>query len=279
MKITKSKEIRYSFNEMSDEKLENLLKKKGGKKIKVILTIITIVVLPLWPAIPILTIVGYFVFFGVIKNTLEHRRFMRNYANANNLEFINFINKETLKGRLFSIGHSQLANNAITGKYIDNSIRIFNYSYTVGSGKNSRTSRFTVCEVEIEKTQFPHIFLKSDSMWRHSKKDAFGQDKDVRIKLNKEFEDKFELYATQDYEIEVLQIFTPELLKILTDQGSHFSIEFAENKIYFYDDLVIKKHSQLENLYSVVKKVLDSSGPLLHRLHDDFDAMHQSYRK
>jgi len=87
------------------------------------------------------------------------------------------------------------------------------------------------------------------------------------------------LYCTQDYETETLQIFTVDILDYLSKSGSNFSIEFSENKIYIYDDLIIRKQEELDQLYEVVKKILNSSQGLFDRLHDDFDSLHSVYNK
>ena len=116
-------------------------------------------------------------------------------------------------------------------------------------------------------------------MRRHFSKDYFGLDKDVEIKLDSQFNKSFNLYCTQDYEIETLQIFTSDILLILKDDAPDFSIEFSDNRIYFYDNKVMSKRKELDVLYGIVKEVLTSSGESISRLHDDFTAMHSFYKK
>ena len=227
---------------------------------------------------PFFSLVVAFGYFGYIDFKL-HNKFMKGFALKNNYKFLPYLNIKKMPARLFNIGNSRFASNGIIGEYKEFPIQIFNYTYAIGGGKNKQTFNFTVCEIEIEKTIFPHIFLKSDSMRRHATKDIFGQDKDVRIKLDGEIEDSFNLYCTQDYEIEVLQIFTRDLLQYLKDNGNTISIEFADNKIYLYDDKKIRKENDLKNLVAVAKKIIDNSGALLKRLHDDFESMHSAYNK
>ena len=45
---------------------------------------------------------------------------------------------------VFSHGHSKTARNVMTGTVADHSVRLFDYRYTTGSGKNSHTFRQTV---------------------------------------------------------------------------------------------------------------------------------------
>ncbi len=105
------------------------------------------------------------------------------------------------------------------------------------------------------------------------------KNKDAEINLEEQFRKKYRLYATAGYEIEVLQIFTGEMLEFLGQKGSNFSIEFAENRMYIYDDLFISKITELQAIFGLAEKILDLIGPLLDRLHDDFDALHPYYKK
>lgn len=221
----------------------------------------------------------YIIMIFGLREAIKHKSFMKQFALDNNLKFKDSINTNNLIGRLFNIGRLKNATSVVFGKHNDFPFQIFNYRYTVGSGKNSQTYKFTICEITIKDVLFPHIFLKSDSMRRYHVMDLFGLDKDTRIKLEGDLEKYFNLYCTQDYEIEVLQIFTIDFLNLLKEKGSHLSIEFSEDKIYIYDDLVIKNKKDLDQFYSIVKYFIDKKGQLLHRLKDDLDAMHSSYRK
>lgn len=263
------------FEDKTDQYLKFLKNKK-------IMTISIIIMILSFFASFQLGIILAVIYFGAIKAMEFHKKhkvFMQTFAKQNKLEYKQKIDISTLTGRLFDVGHSKTAVYAVIGNYEKYPIRIFNYYYTVGSGKNSSTYRFTTCEISFENMDFPHIFLKSDSMPRHGSQDFWGQDKDVRISIEKEFEDKFNLYCTQDYEIEVLQIFTKDLLSYLVEHGNKFSIEFAKDKIYIYDNTIMRKKEDIDELYGVVKKILDDSGNSIKRLADDFEAMHQSYRK
>jgi len=259
--------------------LENLLKIKFTKKFKVIFIMITIVLMIISPFYLIAMVFIYFSLKKYLEQLQIHRAFMKSFAERNNFSYIDFSSTKNLTGRLFNIGNSRRVLHMVSGFFEKYPIQIFNYYHTVGSGKNSHTYSFTVCEIEIERTKFPHIFLKSDSMWRYQMQDFFGQNKDVKISLEKGFDAYFDLYCTQDYETETLQIFTVDILDYLSKSGSNFSIEFSENKIYIYDDLIIRKQEELDQLYEVVKKILNSSQGLFDRLHDDFDSLHSVYNK
>jgi hypothetical protein len=264
------------------QNFQELLIKENLKDEKLVLTrktkafFIALIILVILAWGPLGLIFIAFGYFG-LKQALRHLNIVKTFAQKNDLVFKFVGDIKSVSGRLFSIGHSRRISMEMSGKYSNRPVRIFNYAYTIGSGKNSHTYKFTVGELEIEKTKFPHIFLKSDSMWHHVNRDFFGQDKDVRIKLEEPYEKKFNLYCRQDYEIEVLQIFTKEFLNYLIEHGNKFSIEFSDNKIYIYDDKILRSESDINELYDVMKHILEKVGPLLDRLHDDFDAMRGSY--
>jgi hypothetical protein len=261
------------------EEIDGEIKLKSKYKPWIILLCIVVVLLFQLPGL-IMVIVLYIGF----KQYIKHMVFMKTYANEINFDYIeemSEINKyaQTLKARIFRVGNSKTVSHILAGKYKDFKTKIFNYSYNISSGKNTTTYRFTISEIELEKTKFPHIFLKSKNMWRHYSSNIFSKQKDVKISLEAPFNEKFTLYCTEDYEIEVLQIFTKELLDYLVKNGNKFSIEFYENKIYIYDDKTLKNKKEMDELFSIMKKIIDNSGGLLKRLHDDFDSMRHSYER
>jgi len=220
-----------------------------------------------------------FLYLMALRRAVQ-KEFMLQFAKANNFEFLGDLNAKDFKGKLFSVGNSRKITNAVSGTYQNKPLKIFNYKYTVGGGDSRKSYYFTVGEIKFEKTYFPHIYLKSKTMKkRYIAKGKIGSSKDRRISLDGNFDEHFELYATNGYEIEALQIFNKELLALIYERGNNFSIEFYKNKIYFFDDLHIGTQEELNRLYSVMSKTLDLVGPLLDRLHDDFDALHQLYLK
>lgn len=204
--------------------------------------------------------------------------FMQQFAERNNFEYKDEAPLSSVSGRLFERGHSKAVSNVISGAYEKHPMRLFHYRYTVGSGKHSRVYGFTVFELSFEKTEFPHILLQSVTMGKYSTPDVYGNDKDMKFPLENAFGKYFNLYATNGYEVEVFQIFTPELLGFLSRNAKNFSIEFSGNKMYVYDDKSIGRRKELNQMLTVVRDVYDSTGPLLNRLHDDFDALHPYYK-
>lgn len=240
------------------------------------LLIPSIFLFPLIPPLP------FFVFFGlwIYLYLKVEKVFMQQFAEEHGLHYEPTAPVSSVSGRLFSRGHSQRVSNVFSGEFEGRPLRLFNYKYTVGHGKNSSTYEFTVFELSFAHTQFPHILLFAPTMvFRYGSVDRWGSDKDVRVPLESDGSRDFALYTSVGYEIEALQIFTPETMRFLREHARNFSIEFADSKVYLYDDKKILNKSERDTLYTVARQVFSMLGPFLDRLGDDFAALHPYYSK
>lgn len=206
------------------------------------------------------------------------RIFMREFAKINNLSYSSTANITSVTGRLFNVGHAKVISNVLSDTYNGHLFRLFNYQYTVGSGKNSHTYMFTICEVAFPQTKFPYILLQSRKMSKFGLSEFFGRDRDVEIPIEEDFKKNFKLFTRLEYEIEALQIFSHDILRLLQEQAYRFSIEFSGNKMYVYDDKIIRNQKELEEIFIVTRKMIDSSGPLLNRLHDDYASLNEAFK-
>lgn len=201
-------------------------------------------------------------------------RFMRAFAETNGLEYIEKAPLSSVSGKLFDRGHSKSISHVVVAKFGNQKTRLFQYEYVVGRGKESKTYNFTVWEITFEKTEFPHILLRSRKMPRYS----FLDRNEKKVSLERGYGKHFQLFVTRKYEIEALQIFTPEVLQMLCEKGANYSIEFAGKSLYIYDDTNVSNTECLREIYEVAREIFDRTGPLINRLHDDFADMHRYYR-
>ncbi len=240
----------------------------------IIIIIIALLLLPLvFVSFNFLVII--IAFFSIYLGSIHakvHKRFMSEFAKDNGFKYTENIPLSFVKGKFFKFGHSQRISHVVSGDYKEHSMRLFNFRATTGHGRNSRSHFFTVFEVFFKKTQFPHILLQSRKMRKYSK----GGN---RISLEDEFKKDFQLFCIDGYEIEVLQIFTPEILRFIKDKKLKFSVEFIEDRMYVYDNIRISKREHLLELFKLVGETLESVGPLLNRLHNDFEVLHKYYNR
>jgi len=120
-----------------------------------------------WTIIVVLTALGFFLvptaaiailalYIGGLY-MLAGRLFMQEFARNNGLTYMPSADVSSVSGRLFREGNSRSLWNVLSGSFGSQPMRLFNFTYSVGSGKSRRTYRFTVCEIAFEKTQFPHM--------------------------------------------------------------------------------------------------------------------------
>jgi len=87
--------------------------------------------------------------------------------------------------RLFSQGHSKKAWNVMNGRAGDVKVQIFDYTYTTGGGKSSRTWAQTVFLFESGRLRLPAFSLRPQGFWDKIA-GAFGQ-QDIDFEANPEF--------------------------------------------------------------------------------------------
>lgn len=167
------------------------------------------------------------------------------------------------KALLFTVGNSQDASHGINGDYNGHPFYVFEYEYTIGKGDNKRTYAFTVFEVKFQGT-FPHLYLNYKGDWYSNRPSMFSSL--ANISVPREFENIFKLYAPKEYEIETLQIFTPDVFALLIDSKWSHDMEFVNGELIIYSNKKFTNFTNLDAELSKVKKFIDILGPLLNRL-------------
>jgi hypothetical protein len=79
--------------------------------------------------------------------------------------------------------------------------------------------------------------------------------------------------VTDNFEIEILEILTPEIMAFMIDEGKHLSFEFIENQLFIYQDKYIGEKQELVNFVTLARLLLGRLHKRIGRLHDDVAAM------
>lgn len=168
------------------------------------------------------------------------------------------------KALVFQRGHSKNLVNGISGILNDHPFHIFEYEYSIGEGKGKQTFVLTIFEVKF-KGGFPHLYLdyKSNS---YSTKQDIGGTALAKLPLPKEFEDVFKFYSPKKYEIETLEIFTPDVFAHLLDAGWNHDMEFVDGELVIYRKIRLNSFVELEEELDKIKKFVDILSPQLNRL-------------
>lgn len=148
-------------------------------------------------------------------------------------------------------------------------VRIFYYTYKVRVGKHTYTHSYTVIGFTFSGS-FPHLFLDralNTSGVTNVSLVPLGIKIDIPpVPLPSEFEEKFKLYSPQKYEIEALQIFTPDILEHLLNIDFKYDIEFIDQEILIFIDGEIDSLEKLEHEFEAAKKIRDLLAPTLNSI-------------
>ncbi len=162
-------------------------------------------------------------------------------------------------GAIFQVGHGKRMEDILSGKLLNLPVKMFNYFYTVGSGKSAQHFEKTIWQINFS-TALPPVLLLSDFQ-------SFGDFlsnnnlKNVsKIELPVSVENKFSLYSEKKFEIEALQIFTPNVLEKINNDFANFSLDFADHNLYIYAKTLI---SNSESMNKFVEFAAYISGKLI----------------
>lgn len=191
--------------------------------------------------------------------------FMEQVAKTLNYKYVPLLDLSAMTGNLFKIGHSQQVKNVIIGVYNNLPIKIFNYNFSTGSGKQRRDFRYTIFEIET-KSEIPNMILMKNDFFALTDLNALTSGKE-KLNLEGDFNKYFKLYIVKDFQIEALQIFTPDIMAELIDKFKNvdMNIEINSNKIYLFFEKVISKKDEILLSYSLIQKF---SEKFTHNIND-----------
>ncbi len=110
---------------------------------------------------------------------------------------------------LFKSGRSKRIYNVMQGAVADVQLHLFDYKYTVGSGKNSTTYNQTVAVFEMTQIKLPQFRLGPEGFF-HKIGEMFGM-QDIDFDTHPTFSKKYRL--TSDDEATIRAAFTPTVLE------------------------------------------------------------------
>jgi hypothetical protein len=256
---------------------------------------------PLWiiiPSLPFVAIMGYVIYRSGIADMellieefvfvlaicffpsiviVRHRvqdEFMRQFAEVNGYTFSPYGgNSGTLDGTLFRLGNggSQSVRDVVSGTYFGNPIALFDYSYETGSGKYREAHYYTVFQLQFD-TVMPDLLLEKKSFL--SSDTLLGQLPE-HIKLEGDFNKYFSLSIKKGYEVEALEIFTPDVMEKLEEKCKNFSIEIINSHLFIYDNKTVSTKADLDALYAAAQYFVQKLGPVLARMKESMEAMEE----
>ncbi len=202
--------------------------------------------------IPILIVAIY---IGYVQDKIR-KCFWKRFADLNGWQYLEQGNPEQESGVMFKQGNRRYISNIVFGLIDGRQFRIFNYSFTVGQGKSKRTYKYTVFAFKFNGS-FPHIYLNSRQNFYGFKYDIYGVSVGEAISLSSEFEKKFTLMAPRKYEIEALEIFTPDVLVNLLDNRFAHDVEFVGSEMLIFTNGRMNSFDELEKEFRRALEIED----------------------
>ncbi len=221
--------------------------------------------------VSLIPLFGLFIYLGIIRERVVSK-FYQQFALANGYTYSKIGTGIQGEAGLFQVGESRIYSHVVSGKFQNHPIAFFNYQYTTGSGKNRSTHQFTVFELDYGH-QLPKVFLRSDKNWLSFIMPMFDTRK--RLKLEGDFDDYFDLFVEKKFEIEALQIFTPDVMHQLMTDWKKMSMESINDKIYIYIPGQVTKKSILDSMHSMAKYLIDKLAPVIQGMESSTIAMQE----
>ena len=190
---------------------------------------------------PILLIIGGAVLCGgliiaaVIHFDRQRTRDLEDIARDLGLQFEKDATQQTSGVRerfeLFSKGRSHNARNLIHGETSNTGVWIFDYRYTVGGGKDSRSCLQSVICFSSAQLDLPRFELYREGMMSRLGSSVFGT-QDIDFETHPDFSQKYVLKG--DSEEKIRDTFRPEVLTFLESQDRNIRIEGDRDSLLLY---------------------------------------------
>jgi hypothetical protein len=209
---------------------------------------------------------------------MVEKKFFEQFAAANNYSYKEKITDLPLTGALFIPTTAAFINNrkswlehVIEGEFNGHKIRLFCYCQ---EAKDSAIKR-TVLEIDYN-INLPKMFLKPD--WHTSYvKPIFKNEH--HLSLEGDFDHHFDLYVEREFEIEALQIFTPDIMHRLQTDWRRFVVEFSYDTVFIYTFGVVTKKKDLEHMYMYAQYLIGKLSPIAKRMEPGLMAMQERFKR
>lgn len=222
-----------------------------------------------WPAVTLLCAIGYF--FATASSEMRVLLFQQ-FATRHGMTYAP--GGTQYNGIFMDVGNEQKSYNTVHGSFDGNDFWLFNFSYTLGSGKHKQYCKRTVFKI-VFPCEFPRMTSFSDMHAFYIPSDYFKNPQ--KVVLSGDYEHFFDLTVEKDFEIEALQIFTPDLMEKVRFSKHHFSLEFVGNTLFVYTDHEIYVREKLETMFDLVCYLIKKVEPVAKKMEPSLKAMQQKF--
>jgi hypothetical protein len=155
-------------------------------------------------------------------------KFWQQVAKAKGWVFASDASVDDQEALFLNTGHTRRLQNVVKGVQAELPCRVFESRYTVGRGKRKTTYKFACMAFQFTGS-FPHLYLN-----KKDNKVSFISNEKFKISLPTSFDEQFALYAPNEYELEALQVFTPDVMEYLLRVDWPYDIEFVDQEMIVF---------------------------------------------
>lgn len=184
--------------------------------------------------------------------------FWREFAARNGFSYAKTYDITSESGLMFKQGGSRSAEHVVRGTFRNVPIKVFSYYFSITKGESSIHYFYTVFEFMFSGT-FPHLYLNRLD-------NGYGLETGEIISLPYEFEKHFRLYAPKEYEIEALQVFTPDILAALLEDDFRHDIEIVDGELLIFRKHHINSTEELEEEFKAAIRIYEYFASVLNRI-------------
>lgn len=194
------------------------------------------------------------VYLSYLTFSVKRKLLLEQFCKDNGFTFSPNLSLGKQSGVIFTKGHSKKAKNGIVG-YAFGGFILFDYQYTTGSGKNSKTYNFGVTRISLDK-KFPHILLDNK---RDGSVGSFEFAGSQKLELEGNFNKYFNVFGPKEYEIEVLQVLNPVVMQALLAAPEPVDIEIIGHDLYIYNKGNHYKKETVQSLFIAIEQLYTST--------------------
>ncbi|MFM7089052.1 MAG: hypothetical protein ACKOW9_06020 [Candidatus Paceibacterota bacterium] len=210
------------------------------------------------------------IFLGIILGIviqIRRKKMLKHFALEHGYTYVGYGSIDSIPSLYLQIGHSRSMSHVISGSIEKHPVKFFDFKSTIGHGKHRRHVTFSVCEIEYDSDLRRFLILSKQMRFGFGNlyegfKNGFGRE----IKMEGDFHKYFKVYVPEDYEIEVFQIFTPDVMAKFIDLAKDFTFEFVDDKILIYKRGLIYKKETLEQVHTLAQMLVTLFGQKLKRI-------------
>lgn len=133
--------------------------------------------------------------------------------------------------KIFTLGRNRRSYNVLVGKTDSDEVRMLDYSYRTGSGKNSHTHTQTLCIIKSKDLSLPHFFIRRENSFFDFLGKLFGG-QDINFNEDPTFSKTFVLQG--ESEQAVRELFDSHIRKLFMQFGEQdMQVEARGDTILF----------------------------------------------